>query len=113
VLLHRGAEYGNKRLPTTIKHMLVPLSSDVDTNSALGAGFVMARQFNAHLDASFYKHPLGDSVALESVGDISVDAIREGAQREDDQALAAQRLFEAGLKERMITHHDAPLPATA
>lgn len=96
----------------TIKHMLVPLSSDVDTLSALGTGFVLARQFNAHLDATFYKHPLGDPVALESVGDISVDAIREGAKREDDQALAAQGLFKAGLEQRMIAQHDAPLPAT-
>lgn len=96
----------------TIKHVLVPLSSDVDTVSALGASFLIARQFNAHLDATFYKFPLGGPVSLDTVGDISVEVIRDRAEAEDDQAMAAQQLFKAGLEERRIAYHDAPLPAT-
>ncbi len=95
----------------SIKHVLVPLSSDVDTNSALGAAFVIAQQFNAHLDAAFYKFPLGAPVTFETVDDLSVDVIRARAEQQDDHALAAHQVFQSWIKETKISNHDAPLPA--
>ncbi len=96
----------------TIKHVLVPLSSEVDTDSVLGSSFLIAQEFNAHLDVIFYKFPLGGPMSLETVSGLSGGVIQERVEEQDDCALQARQYFDAELKQRKIDYLDAAIPAT-
>lgn len=95
----------------TIKHVLTPISSEVDPNSALGTGLLVAKEFNAHLDAVFYKFPLGGPVALEMDGGFIEDSIRERTEEQDSAAVQARQVFDDEISERKIEYLEAPLPA--
>jgi nucleotide-binding universal stress UspA family protein len=95
----------------TIKHLLVPLSSEVDTQSALASGFLVAQEFNAHLDARFFKFPLGGPLAFETVGGLTGNIINERIDEQDDHALQARHDFDAERERRKIDYLDAPIPA--
>jgi len=104
----------------TIKRLLVPLSSEVDTHSALGSGFLIAEEFNAHLDATFYKSHLGESLPFEDSDGVPVDLINQHVKdlinqrvkEQDDCALQARHYFDAELEKRKIGYLEAPIPAT-
>jgi nucleotide-binding universal stress UspA family protein len=93
----------------TIKRLLVPLSSEVDTDSALGSGFLIAQKFNAHLDATFYKTPLGGSLSFDTY-DLPVDINSQLVEQQDDYALQAHDQFSSELEKREIDRLNAPSP---
>jgi nucleotide-binding universal stress UspA family protein len=96
----------------TIKRLLVPLSSEVDTDSALGSGFLIAEEFNAHLDATFCKFPLGSALLFDDMEGIPVDIIDQRVEEQDNCALQARHEFDAELEARKIDNLKAPIPAT-
>ena len=96
----------------TIKRLLVPLSSEVDIHSALGSGFLIAQEFNAHLEATFYKSPMGSRMTFDTVGGLSGDVITERVEEQDELAKETHQYFEAEREKRKINYLDAPLPAS-
>ncbi|MDX1483046.1 MAG: universal stress protein [Alphaproteobacteria bacterium] len=96
----------------TIKRVLVPLSSEVNLECALSSGLLIAQEFNAHLDAVFYKFPLGGHLPFESAEGLSGAVIDERINEQDDIALQCRQHFESALEQRKIDQLDAPLPAS-
>ncbi len=96
----------------TIKRLLAPLSSGVDAHSALGSSFLIAQEFNAHLDATFYKFPMGGPLSLEIEDSLSGDIISEQLEEQDDLSIQARHIFETELEERKINYLDAPIPTS-
>lgn len=95
-----------------IQRLLVPLSSEVDTQSALGSGFLIAQEFNAHLDATFYKTSLGDALSLDALENIPGDIISQRVDEQNDSALQARHHFDTELEKRKIDRLEAPIPGT-
>ena len=96
----------------TIRRLLVPLSTEVDTHSALGSGFLIAEEFNAHLDVTFSKFTLGSSRSFDPLEGLPEDIIRQQLEDQDDCALEARHYFDAELEDRKIDYRAAPVPAT-
>jgi hypothetical protein len=96
----------------TIQRLLVPLSSEVDIHSALGSGFLIAQEFNAHLDATFYKTSLGSALSLDALEDRPGEIISQQVKEQEADALRARLDFDAELETRKIDYLEAPIPAT-
>lgn len=95
----------------TIRHLLVPLSSEVDPKSSLGTGFLVANEFNAHLEAIFYKNPLGGPIPFGIDAQLFEDYQRERMEDQDKAAIAAHQVFDDRLIERKIDYLEGPIPA--
>ena len=97
----------------TIKRLMVPLSIEIDTHSALGSGFLIAEEFNAHLDATFCKFPLDGALSFDNLEGLPppVDLINQRVEEQEDFAVQARHYFDTELDERKIDYHEAPVPS--
>ena len=95
----------------TIKRLLVPLSIAVDTHSALGTGFLIAEEFNAHLDAAFCKFPLDGALLFDDMDAVPIDIVTQRMEEQEDFALRARHQFDAELDARKIAYLKAPIPS--
>jgi nucleotide-binding universal stress UspA family protein len=95
----------------TIKRVLVPLSIEVDTHSALGSGFLIVEEFNAHLDVIFCKFPLDGALLFDDMDALPVDIVTQRVEEQEDYAVQARQQFDAELEQRKIEYLKAPIPA--
>jgi len=93
-----------------INRLLVALSIGVDTQSALSSGFVIAEQFNAHLDATFFKFPLDNALAFDDLEGFPLDLINQRVEEQEEVASQARQYFDAELGKRKIDYVEAPTP---
>lgn len=93
-----------------INRLLVPLSIGVDTQNALGSGFLIAEQFNAQLDATFFKFPLTNALAFDDLESFPLDLINQRVEEQEDVASQARQYFDAELSNRNIDYVEAPTP---
>lgn len=94
----------------TINRLLVPLSIGVDFQSALGSGFRLAEQFNAHLDATFFKFPLDNALAFDDVEGFPLDLINQRTEEQEELAAEARQHFDTELGQRNMDYLEIPTP---